>query len=152
MTTIVYRDGILAADTLMTAGPRREGFCTKIARNDKGDLAAGAGSATEMTAFLKWFLAGENLDDGYPVEKESESSGVVFRADGRIDVYERGGVLHMNAPFYALGSGGEFAMGALEMGADAVKAVSIAMVWDAATGGEIQTLTHDGALLSKIAK
>lgn len=43
-------------------------------------------------------------------------------------------------PFLALGSGSKAALGALYMGADAVRAVEIARLADAYTGGPIQTM------------
>lgn len=143
MTTIVYRDGVLAADTGMCIGGVRVGFICKIARSKAGDLAGAAGAATYNAAFLKWFVAGEQGDP--PEAKRCDDSldrGAIFRSDGTIQIFEPDGSFGMRAPYYALGCGRNEAMGAMFMGADAVQAVKAAMASDIGTFGDVDSLRH----------
>ena len=67
---------------------------------------------------------------------------MVFHRDGRVFSFETDGLWFEPAevPFMALGSGSKAALGALHMGADAVRAVEVASLADAYTGGPIITL------------
>ena len=58
---------------------------------------------------------------------------------------------YVNAPFYAIGSGPEYALGAMETGADAVAAVRIACKYDVYSEPPIMTLAHAGGPLRKVA-
>lgn len=44
-------------------------------------------------------------------------------------------------PFWAIGSGSEYALGAMQMGADAESAVEVAKIFDMGTGGDVSTWT-----------
>lgn len=148
MTTIAYRDGILAADTGETAGNSRLGRAVKIVRRADGALAAAAGNAVYAYAFKEWFRRG---GEGQPPEAKSENNtfdrGVIFHADGRIEVFEPGGKFFTAAPYYALGSGRPEALGAMFAGASAIQAIKAAMVHDSDTFGDIAALSHDGAVV-----
>lgn len=61
--------------------------------------------------------------------------------DGSLRRLTKGGVASFEAPFYADGSGGEYAMGAMAMGANARQAVQVACRFDLASGDGIDTLT-----------
>jgi ATP-dependent HslUV protease subunit HslV len=145
MTTIAYKDGMLAADTACCQGGVLCGSIVKIVRRDDGDMAGAAGDASYNFAFTTWFLAGEQ---GAPPEaKEEDRSfdrGVIYRRSGTIDVFEPRGKFAMNAPFYAFGSGKEPALGAMFAGADAETAIEAAIQFDPHTGGEITVLRHEG--------
>lgn len=49
-------------------------------------------------------------------------------------------LIQIKAPFYAEGSGADFAIGAMEMGASAEQAVQAAIKHSANCGGKIQTV------------
>ena len=144
MTTIVYRDGTLAADTRAMIGDNILGSVVKIARNSNGDLAGAAGLASYNYAFLKWFTGMEN---GPPPTASKDDNnfdrGVIFRKNGRIEVFEPTGLFIMTAPYYAFGSGKPEAVGAMFMGATAEQAVEAAIAHDRDTGGEITVLRHE---------
>lgn len=144
MTTIAYRDGVIAADSQSTAGDSIVGECAKIARNRDGDLAGAAGDAGFSYAFLSWFMAGEK---GEAPEAKCEDNcfdrGCVFRANGTIEVYEPRGLHLTEAKYYALGSGRPEALGAMFAGADPVTAVRAAMAHDPRTGGTVWTLSRE---------
>lgn len=144
MTTIAYRNGILAADARACAGDNIIGNVVKIARNKVGDLAGAAGLASYNFAFLEWF---RNAEQGEPPKASKDDGnydrGTIFRVDGRIEVYEPTGKHCLGmTPYYALGSGRPEALGAMFVGADAEMAVKAAAAHDINTGGPITILRH----------
>lgn len=145
MTTIAYRDGVLAADTIMCMGGTLIGSTVKIARRMDGAMAGSAGGATYNAAFSLWFLDGEI---GPPPKAEQDDHsfdrGVIFRADGTLEVFEPRGRFSATAPYFAFGSGKELALGAMFAGADAVTAVRAAIAHDPHTGGDITVLKREG--------
>lgn len=146
MTTIAFRKGMLAADTSQTTSGSMNGYIVKIARSPKGDLAGASGSASFNYAFLRWFENGENTaaqpkptqDDHYM------DRGVIFRQDGRIEIFEPIGKFECMAEYYAFGSGIDYALGAMYCGADAESAVRAAIAHDPNTGGDVLVLTFNG--------
>ena len=144
MTTIAYREGQLAADTQLTNGGLVEGFRRKIGRRGRV-LFAAAGLSSLCLNFEAWVRSG---CDGAPPSmggREGPNAvGLIFTDDGRcVKFCPDEGALSFTAPFYAYGSGGVVALGALEHGASAEEAVASAMRWDTCTGGEITVLRHD---------
>jgi len=142
MTTIAYRNGVLAADTAMCMGGNMIGSTVKIARRFSGDMAGASGDASYNRAFLDWF---ENGEDGPPPEAKEDSQcidrGVIFRAKStKIEVYEPRGRFTITAEYYAFGSGKAEALGAMFAGADAYDAIRAAVALDPHTGGEITVL------------
>ena len=127
MTTIVYRDGTLAADTRMIQGTAIIGNISKIVRRH--------------AAAQRWFLDGEEGDP--PVEDETKA--LVIDPRGKVEMFEADGTIEWRAPYLAIGSGKEFALGAMFMGATAQEAVRAAMQFDPYSGGRVMTLTHDKA-------
>lgn len=135
MTTLAYRDGVLAADTLATSNGLRDDFGPKIWRH--GDvLIGGAGSRALCLKFRDWVIGG--MDGESPFEK-GDGNGIVVSPIG-IVCWSENGCWPVRQPFYALGSGYQVAMGAMEMGASAAEAVRVAMKWDCGTGGEVMEL------------
>lgn len=144
MTTIAYRDGILAADTGMVMGGSRVGHTVKIKRREDGCLAGAAGYASYSWAFLQWFIHGSVGDP--PEGHETDSTfdrGVIFQPNGFITIYEPQGMFEIEALFYAIGTGAPEARGAMQYGASAEEAVRVAIKLDIGTFGEVEVLTHD---------
>jgi hypothetical protein len=147
VTTIAYRDGVLAADTGMTIGGSQFAHMTKIARNKRGDLAGGCGMAPWCCAFLKWFMNGEKGAPP-PIEKDGgndKSKGFIARARGGLVVHESDGTFAPIAPYYAIGSGRGEAIGAMFAGASAELAVRAAIAHDESTFGDVTVLRHEAA-------
>lgn len=142
MTTIAYRDGILAADTALSRGGTHMVAVTKIVRRADGDMAAVAGIASLIGPFFEWFLGGEDGDPPtVPDEDNSCPTGMIFRAAGHVEVYEAGGWYRMNPnPYMAIGSGRDVALGAMHAGARPQEAVEAAIVHDHGTGGDVTVL------------
>jgi ATP-dependent HslUV protease subunit HslV len=142
MTTIVYRGGVMAADTRMIQRTAIIGNITKIVRRNDGALCGGAGDAAWVYAFHDWFLAGEHGD---PPVVPDNSKGLVALKRKPVELFEQTGAFKFKAPYVAIGSGMEFALGAMWAGASAQEAVKCAMQFDPATGGKLMVLTHDKA-------
>jgi len=143
MTTIAYKQGVLASDTGATMGGSRLGRVEKIVRAADGRLAAAAGNAAYAHAFRAWVLKGE----GEPPSAKSDdpsvaNRGIIFHPCGRIQVFEDVGSFDVTAPYYAIGSGRPEALGAMHAGATAEQAVRAAMEHDEHTFGEVLVLTH----------
>ncbi|TYO65499.1 hypothetical protein FXV83_16315 [Bradyrhizobium hipponense] len=144
MTTIAYKDGVLAGDTLMIKGSTITGHITKIVRRESdGALCGGSGNLNWLQAFHRWFLDGEK-DDEMPEPSEYDNAIIARKDDPEVEIFEFGGSFVFEPNFTAIGSGKEYAFGAMSAGADAEEAIRIACLYDPGTGGEVQVVRHDG--------
>jgi ATP-dependent protease HslVU (ClpYQ) peptidase subunit len=102
-------------------------------------------TGTEAEELMRWFELGSD-ESKYPEfqKKDDEFVGMmVITPDKRVLKYERSPI-PMEYPeekWYAIGSGRDFAYGALHMGADAVKAVEATIAYSSSCGLGIDTLT-----------
>ena len=152
MTTIAYKDGILAFDSRITGGSTIHGWMTK-GITTKTHIVAAAGAAQDIQAFFDWFEAGGLQADKTKfglVDREVDIVALAVDKKGKVTIYEdRVYPTQIDSLFYAAGSGGDVALGALGAGASAVEAVRIAAKFDSATGGPIRTLKLDDLPLTK---
>jgi hypothetical protein len=140
VTTIAYRNGVLCVDSQVTDRNRYEGSVIKWANGD-GWVAAGAGSLSLISRALKTISVG---DDGIPTLEFSilEDEEEIFVATSAGLFYSgKHGVSHWEADFYAAGSGGDIAIGAMAAGATAEEAVRIACKYDTKTCEPVYALT-----------
>lgn len=137
MTTIVYRDGVMAADRRAYSGDKKGiGAKTKIHRLDDGTLWGVSSSNVGADALIRRWVEG-GCGDASPDQLKPDSfelllvrpNGDVFYANGNLDLTGP-----LKADFFAIGSGDHFAMGAMAMGASAAKAVQIASDLDLWSG------------------
>lgn len=138
MTTIAYREGVLAADTIISYSTFNLGETDKIVR--AGDFYVGlAGSAYLRKPLEDWLAGGADQADLPPLlmENVKNFSALVMNAKGEVFEYDNGFLLQVNSPYYAIGSGSHFALGALAHGASAMEAVAAACKHDKASGGSI---------------
>lgn len=142
MTTIAYRDGVLAADTQITCGSTIDGWTQKAFR--KGQLLfATTGCSGRGDAFLAWVRSGMKGDAPEmkgEKEDDEEANGFLFPGGDRVVWRYRNVWASHRAPFFAYGSGADIAIGAMLAGATAEEAVRCAAERDTATGGEITVL------------
>lgn len=141
MTTVAFRDGIIAADTLMTASETRCGYCTKIMR--VGRLVIGfCGTLSNFEKFRCWIkdgALGAFKSDGGNVFIVPPTGPAVIWGDSDSPWRE-------DAEFWAIGTGEKLAMGAMAAGATAAEAVKAAIGFDVFSGGQITVLdTRPGA-------
>lgn len=139
MTTVVVRDGVMAADSLATLGGdwRLPGKETKIRRLRDGSLVGMAGDTALVNALLDW----EDNPTFFDAPEAKENCEVLILApDGTIWTrYSPSMSKHrIHAPFYAIGSGRVPALAALHMGASAERAVEVAIELDTGSGGPVQ--------------
>lgn len=150
MTTIAYKDGVMASDSLAAAGTMNTGDTPKVFRIH-GCLVGISGTARLIRVFTDWFA--EHMDSGDvppiapnflepKVGSEDSIYAIVVTPNGKIWKYEDGlAPWPLDCKFIACGSGRDFAMGAMAMGAGAVKAVEVAKSLDAFTGGKTVAFT-----------
>jgi ATP-dependent HslUV protease subunit HslV len=140
MTTVAYRDGVLAADTLVISGSSRAGHMSKLLKTRRGALVGISGEVEGTTRFLDWMRSGRR---GKPPATDDDSGcrGIVVEPDGSVLFWDGGPALFpKRGAYFALGSGRDVALGALAMGATADAAVRAAMQIDIYTGGDVETL------------
>ncbi|MGA0595606.1 hypothetical protein [Enterovirga sp. CN4-39] len=129
----------------MTRGATLAGRIVKIHSATGGRLAAAAGRASYNGAFLRW----ADIMDGDPPEAKSDDdchdTGIIFERDGRIMLFEPDGWFEASAPYFAIGSGRDQALGAMFMGAGAEDAIRAAIAHDVWTNGDVVTLRHGDA-------
>lgn len=142
MTTIAFRDGILATDSLITSGHERAGLRRKAGR--VGPLLyASTGSSGYCNTWEAWLLGGMKGPQPHMGVGDNSASAFVFMPDGLIVWFHREGSESLRAPYWASGSGGPFAAGAMATGASAEEAVACAIAHDVYSGGPIQTYRID---------
>ena len=136
MTTIAFRDGVLAADSFAT-----DDACAlqvrKIVRLPKGDVAGGAGSLPEVAKALQWLAKG-----GKGAAPSIEGSTILFTVDGVLHLAGGGWPGVPVKGFAAIGSGAQGALVAMNLGMTAEQAVAAAASVDPSTGGEIDVLAY----------
>lgn len=139
MTTIAYRDGVLAADTLASSDGIRIRHSPKLDVLSDGSWLATKGNSGHGRALLDWLESGKAGPQ--PGGDDQGSGGVCIRPDGTIEAYEAGVYeILTGADYWAWGSGQQIALGAMHAGADAQGAVAAAITHDVYSGGEITVL------------
>lgn len=160
MSTVVYKDGIIACDSQMTNGAEMQLGVHKIGRSAHF-LFGFTGRMSVMYPLFDWLCDvegntfGQDIpdpttfyrhankldtcgsDDGFAIIADREKRVYGVSTDGLVTPYPRG--------WEAIGSGGTYAVGALHMGADARRAVAVAKECDVSTGGYIHTLWFEEA-------
>lgn len=138
MTTIAYRSGTLAADTLIAYHAITNGSREKIERC--GDyLVAMAGATWIRTILEDWVRAGcdPNEVPEQLLDNESKFAALIVDSDGLAHEFDSGYLVPVHADYTAIGSGALLAMGAMAHGASAEQAVMVAAKHDKATGGPV---------------
>jgi ATP-dependent HslUV protease subunit HslV len=138
MTTLVYRAGVLAADSRSVRGDTISPYgVQKIRRLDDGTLVGMCGTLADVTRFIEAYSKSPTGD----LPELPDSLVLVVKPNGRLHLYEESGSFELEpAPFYAFGSGQAVALGALYAGASAVQAVEIAAKVDRCTGGDVRSV------------
>lgn len=141
-TCVAYRDGVMAADTLAGYDDLKVMTDIKVHEFDggiEGTYLIGMSGAycPSIDLFKSVWFGGEKdtnigtFDFTYLVVNPNKE---VIMLDQRMDP------MTPNVPFIAIGSGGAYAMGAMEMGASAEEAVRVAIKWAPGVGGDVKCL------------
>lgn len=140
MTTIAYKDGIIASDSCATdEGSETAGAvkiqCEKLFRkvvDGRDVIIATAGETAPGMVFVKWYGSGKKQS-----KRLAEADFTVLVIDDGV-LYESGPwcvLERVISPFYAIGSGRKCALAAMACGKTALEAVEIAAMFDPYTAG-----------------
>lgn len=142
MTTICFRSGILAADTLIAYNSITNGKRKKVACFDQYTVAL-AGAAWLRKPLEAWTAKGCPEDD-VPVsllENDSKFQALIVENEtGALFEFDNGYLIPIHADYTAIGSGALLAIGAMAHGASAEEAVEAASRHDKNTGGPVTCL------------
>jgi ATP-dependent protease HslVU (ClpYQ) peptidase subunit len=154
MTTIAFRDGIIAADSRTTtdteAGGTRVFTCQKLYPKkvkldglEEDVILATAGESAPGELFTEWFGTGKDVSDMRDtfVLGQADFTVLVLKTDGLYEVDMYCHLTRILDKFYAVGSGAKAAMGAMFAGADARRAVEIACKIDPYSAPPIVTMS-----------
>jgi len=132
MTTIAYKDGVIAYDSRITRDTEILYDDFQKCREEKGVKFILAGKTSHYARLVAaYFGAAESRD--------LHCSAIIIDADGLWK-----SPLISEKP-YAIGSGGLHALTAMDMGATAAEAVEMAKKRDTCTGGLVRTINLNGA-------
>lgn len=139
MTTLAYRNGILAADGKATRGDMIvELDAKKLRRLRDGSVTGVTGTPASAEPFIEWLNSG--AQDGRPT-LGGNTCVVHLRNDGTIRVYEDGGWTDEDpSSFLAWGSGWQIATTAMACGKSALEAVKLAAHMDIWSGGTVTSM------------
>lgn len=133
MTTIAYRDGIMAADGGAWIGDAAvSGGVRKVAKGSDGRLHAVCGNVAEACGYLRWVDAGcqgeppKPRDLNHHNDDRSSFCAIIAEKGKPILVMTAHGFEEYDLPYFAFGSGKEVAFGALFVGASALQALEAA--------------------------
>jgi hypothetical protein len=132
VTCVAYRSGVIAADSMSVVEEVKMDNEVKVARR-KGHLFGLAGDAMPPLeeAILWYFKKKRGKFSPYKFEML-----VVTPELKVINLDQNNSVTPINAPFYAVGSGAQAAMCAMEVGATAEQAVAACIKWCPEVGGK----------------
>ena len=136
MTTIATNGKTLAADRLMSANGDRVGYITKAHRAPDGSVFGVSGPTADCQRFVRWLT--EEPNDKPDLSEDFSAlvlspEGVVTYYCSKLEPVEFGEVS-------AIGSGADFAIGAMFAGASPQEAVKIACIRDVYSGGDVTVL------------
>jgi hypothetical protein len=138
MTIVVYRDGIMAADSAMNYDQLKVGSIQKVFWLDNGAMYGGAGQVDDRD--IRAFLGSKP----FPCELDAlqlidmctcDLQSILVMRDGRtfqvfVDLWEgkkddTAEIIEIKAEYAAVGVGWQMAIGALAAGADAERTVEL---------------------------
>lgn len=132
MTTIATDGKSMAGDSLTSGSNTILRFAPKVLKAPDGRIFGCCGLVTDCLKFQAWMLNG-----GDQPELTDDFDALILNTDGTVDWIDKNYTPVRYMVPHAIGSGSEYALGAMFMGADPAKAVEIAMIRDLSTGGDI---------------
>jgi ATP-dependent protease HslVU (ClpYQ) peptidase subunit len=139
MTTVAYRDGVLAGDTMVSDGTGCI-ICyeRKVYKLSDGCLYGYAGGVEEGQRLLHAIKRG----DAPPSLGDTEA--LLIMPNRKVYLYEGNmWIKQTRQPYIALGTGGTAAYGAMDAGADAETAANIGVKRDNKSGGKVLVVRLD---------
>ncbi len=139
MTTIAYRGGWMVSDSRAFSGERLPiGTKDKLfSLQDGGCVGVSSSNPGVSERLVRWLDAGSPEKD-YPLEG-ANFVALLVSATGEVFYYKDSQFPSgpLKTDFFAIGTGAEYAMGAMAQGASAIDAVHIAIQLDVWSGGII---------------
>ena len=143
MTTLAYRDGVMATDTGALFGGMKYRQENKIIRR-KNALIGIVGNYIDGLVFADWWEAGADRSNlpvfrEYGADKVGPDFEVLVAEPGKVTWWAQHFQPDLIAvPFWAIGSGNKAAMAVMHMGADPAEAIRITILVDYYTNGDVQ--------------
>ena len=140
MSVIVYHDGVMAADSRAYSGTKHPmGLKCKIHRLRDGSLLGVSSSVVGFPeAFRNWLETGRKKEDMIP---EPSFDALLVRPGGGAFFYSNSYL--PTGPLFGqpltIGTGSKYALGAIHQGANAVRAVEVAIECDVWCGGPVHS-------------
>ena len=146
MTTVAYDGRSMAADKQMNTGNMKHPHAgSKIQRGTyRGEpaLYGGSGTTVFLSAVIDWLIAGESAEHKPDLPGPDDTfTVVVATAAGVFEYIDSLRPIFLGDIPWAIGSGAEYAFGAMDAGACAKRAVEIACGRDCSSGMGIDVLT-----------
>lgn len=141
MTTIAYARNVMAADSQITFSDGSRLQVKKLRRLPDGSIFGGAGDVPAINKLERWAGVGLVKRRRPRFGKAESADAILIKPDGSIWMF--GAAIDpekIEAEFIAIGSGSDFAMGAMAAGRSAVEAVKIAAQYDINTSEPIETI------------
>ena len=143
MTVVAYDGKTLATDTQMTYGSLLT--TTSKLRADASCYYASCGDPAAAEALIEWLTSGGPFPR-IPSMPDGEPACVLWCVprNGEVPFYISSALpqeVPLTAPYWAGGTGAGVALGAMFVGADAIKAVEAACKHDTQCGGDIEAVT-----------
>jgi len=142
LTVIAWDGKTLAADRQATSNGLIRAV-TKIWRRGDGAIAGAAGGLAQSLIVREWWQAGEDLS-AYPDTQRDEDWAGLFVAHPILGCWhyeQRAARIPVEDRIFAMGNGGDLALGAMAAGACAEQAVAVAIQWSADCGAGIDLLS-----------
>lgn len=144
MTTIAWDGRSMAADKGHWFGnvaiPITKLFCVYYEGNRCA--VSGAGTARWILSAVEWLAKDACIREQTPPYLGNDGQLLLGNALGELFVFEgRMERTRLNVPFFAIGAGGEMAMGALAAGASAKKAVEIVIQYGPGASNGVDVIT-----------
>lgn len=99
----------------------------KLWKLDNGEVIAVVGTQDAALTVKRWYESGAKKEDWPKCQEKEDWAKLIVISGGKCFYYDTlPEQIEVIDPFFAWGTGREVALGAMEMGADAVKAVEIA--------------------------
>lgn len=144
MTVIVYKAGwCFADDMLWESNGNHVARGKKIAwRKRDGAIIMASGPAVKCAKFVKGGLA-KIMPQDNGTSGADGANGYIAMRDGSIREYDGADYDEMQCDYWTLGAGGDLAMGALIVGADARQAAAAACIGKGWASG-LHGVNHEG--------
>jgi hypothetical protein len=147
MTTCAYDGKTLAVDSMANTGGLRR-WTDKLIHIDRNRFViTGAGDSFRVRLLARWteWMLNEHfcVDSlcpwpDFPGDKDAPNGLMVEISTGKCWNLDGSLWLPVTEPYFAIGSGRDYAIGAMAHGASAIEAITISCKHDSYSGGEVR--------------